>query len=160
MPDENEDSFIAAKTGYELFGEPLRKYSASRSVAANSMGVLYPGIGEEGCAQFEKTNTYPGMLKDVIVTLWLCSIPDASELSVADIRAGAWTPTRATGRPAEAFDAALEWATPKGITSLNSPEFQKASPIALAILLNIEAAKFYVEDSAVKPGDGIEEGKV
>jgi hypothetical protein len=46
-----------------------------------------------------KTNFYPGEAKDAAIVLWLCSQKDASELTKDDIRAGAWTPSRAPINP-------------------------------------------------------------
>lgn len=154
MTDEN-DSFIQSKAGYELFGEPLRPYSASRKVAANSMGVLYPMIGEEGAAQFQKTNSYPGILKDCLCVLWLCSLPDAHEVTADQVKAGQFTPSRALSKPQEAFDAAMAWADPKGLCDMGSEAFSVAVQTFVAIVTGVEAAKFQIvtgEHSEDEPG--------
>jgi hypothetical protein len=143
---EEESSFIAAKSDPELFGEPLRKYSPSRKVAAQSMGCLWPLIGEEGADQMSKTGMYPGLLKDMAIVLWLCSQKDASELTKDDIRAGAWTPSRALDKPKEALAAALQWAEDNEVTEISGSRFAEGLGIFMGFATAIEASRFTVHD--------------
>ena len=91
MSDEitpEESSFINAKRGFELFGAALAPYSASRKVAAQTMGMQWPFIGEAALAQLQATNMYPGAIRDTAILLWLCTLPDASTA----LARGVWTP--------------------------------------------------------------------
>lgn len=156
---EEEDSYVRAKAGFELFGEPLRPYSASRKVAAQSMGTLYPMIGEEGAAQFARTSAYPGMLNDIMCVLWLCSLPDPHQLSLDEVRSGAWTPTLAFRKPHEAASAALEWAEKKGMVDMMGEPFAEAAKTFMSIVSPVEDAKFQVQTNGPK-GGAEDSGKV
>lgn len=146
---------------YTLFGEELRPYSASRKVAANAMGMIFPAIGEEGAKRFEAGKPYDGFLKDAILCLWLCSIPDARDLTKDEMRAGQWTPQRAIDQPEAAKESAFEWADGKGIADMASEQFVEAGQVALAILLKVEAAKFTLQVPDAPPGPPEDdEGKV
>jgi hypothetical protein len=145
MSDEQEEpiqeqgaeaAFEAAKQGFELFGKPLKPYSPSRKVAAQSMGLMYPYIGEERAAIFEDTGMYPGMLTDAIILLWLCTLPDQRTPS------DKWTPDAAAKKPGAAKIAATFWATAAGMVETMSKEFQEAQQVFMAIVSGVEASKF------------------
>lgn len=141
-PHPAEKAFLDARTGFELFGQPLKPYTPSRKVAAQSMGMLYPFVGEEGQEQMARTGVYPGQLKDVIILLWLCSLQDPLELTADDIRAGKWTPTRANQAPAKAYKAAEDWAASKQITDTLTPTSREAFQVFMAIVSGVAAGEF------------------
>lgn len=142
--DGHERAFVSAKAGFELFGESLRKYSPSRKVAAQSMGLIYPYIGDDAAAQMEATGIYPGALKDTIICLWLCTLQDASDQDKAEIRAGAWNPSRVLHKPREALDAAMQWAADLEICDAGSERFGEAFKTFISIATAVEASKFQI----------------
>lgn len=155
QPSEAEVAFQEAKAGFEVFGEGLHAYSPSRRVAAQTMGLLYPYVGETGSDQFDKTGTYPGMLKDVIILLWLCILPDPSELTVAQVKEKAWTPSRALQKPSDAMEVAMTWAEEKGVCDMASPPYKEASEVFMAIVAGVSASEFRLAIAEMEsaPGD-------
>jgi|APGre2960657404_1045060.scaffolds.fasta_scaffold40180_3 hypothetical protein len=152
-----ESSFINAKRGFELFGTPLAPYTASRKVAAQTMGMQWPFIGEAALAQLQATNMYPGAIRDTAILLWLCTLPDASTA----LARGVWTPSRALSKPDEARDAALEWADKCGITDSSGPKFGEAFQVFFGIVTGVDAAQFRIEVEKTGGGEsGDEPGKV
>lgn len=88
----------------------LKPWTAARSIAANSLGMLYPHIGTEGWDQFKRTKIYPGCMKDIAICLYLCTLDDDAV-------------DEADAAPKDAYKAARKWATEKGITKADSIEF-------------------------------------
>lgn len=159
MPDEIEEQ-PPLRNHFELFGKPLRDYSFSRRVAAQTMGVKFPSLwSDDDREQFNKTRTYAGMMEDTFYTLWLCDIPDPLEISAEDIRAGAWTPTRARQKPQEAREAAFAWAEAQSIGDVETSRFSEAYQTFLAIATRVDAASFRVVLEDPSPGE-LEPGKV
>lgn len=145
---------------FELFGKPLRDFSFTRRVAAQSMGVKFPqGLTEEDRAQFLATCTYAGMMEDTFYTLWLCNIPDPHEVSADDIRNGALTPTVALRKREDARQAAFAWAEAQNIGDVSGPRFSTAYQTFLAITNRVDAASFRVVLEDPVPG-AEEPGKV
>jgi hypothetical protein len=149
----HEAAFIAAKAGYELFGEPLKPYSPSRKLAAQTMGCMFPAIGDEAQAHLERTGVYPGVVKDALIVLWLCTLKDAGDLSAEDVKAGAWTPARAMLKPADALNAAIEWAERTEIIDLSTKRTFEALTVFLAIVTAVEASQFTVIDPDASDND-------
>jgi hypothetical protein len=96
-----------------LNGLKLQPWTPSRIIAANSMGMLWPRIGKEGWDQYSRTKTYPGVLRDIIVGLWLC-LQDWQRVDEAD------------AAPVEAYSEARKWAAELGIHRIDSDEFWQA----------------------------------
>lgn len=105
------DDFTAAAIGNEFSGQQLQPWTPPRKIAAQSMGMLYPLIGDAGMEQLQTTGIYPGALKDTIIYLWLCSKP-----TPADIQ-------RAIRKPQEAWNAAQQWAETADLVDLTSEAF-------------------------------------
>lgn len=142
--EPEEEAFIGSKIGPTLFDEPLRAYSPSRRVAAQSMGCLYPFIGDDGAAQFERTGIYPGAVKDAAIVLWLCSLEDASEQTSAQVKGGAWNPSKAMHRPEAALGAALEWAEELELITVGTERFSQAFGEFVKIVTAVEKSKFTI----------------
>lgn len=133
--DARSDAALAtAQAGYFLDGERLRNYGFSRRNAANAMGLKYPLLPDDDDETAAKTGSYPGIFKDAVIVLWVCSIPDTSELTLLQVRAKAWTPERAFAQPVSAMAAALEWAEPQPWSNNPSKEFFAAANTALKIV--------------------------
>ncbi len=151
MNDQSEGEPIspiaAVKAGFEFRGQPLRPYSPSRKVAAQTMGMIYPFVGRDGQAQMEATGMYPGAIKDVLIVLWLCSLPDAPEVAK-----DAWSPSLALRRPVLAMDEAMEWAG--ALIDVGSAEWAEAFELFLKIVVPTEQAKFKSDASASGDYDG------
>lgn len=153
-PKSNPDPFLEAQAGFQLFGEPLAPFSPSRKVAAQSMGMLYPFIGESGQAQYTSTGVYKGAVKDVCILLWLCSLHDRMDQTVDALRKGDWNPDMALMRPDEALGHAILWAQVKGVMVFDSPEWQEAYGVFSAIVSGMSASEFEVGLDKVKHQDG------
>lgn len=147
-----EHAFVAAKVGFEVHGIPLNAYSASRKVAAQSLGLLYPYIGDAGADAIEKTGVYPGALMDTIIVLWLCSLPNPQDLSVEEFRSGAWTPTRAMAKQEASKEVMMEWAEKLGILDVQCEKFLAAYQVFIAILSGVSASEFNVKVEGARSG--------
>lgn len=140
---EEDATFEREKMGEELFGKELHPYSPSRKIAAQAMGMKYPFTGVT-----DDFGSYPGMLVDAIIACWLRTLPDATE-------GEGWTPRKATRKPAQAFDAAEEWAVTNGITSIT----HKAIAVFVSTMNAIGAADFSLDtDDNGAPKSSLEEG--
>lgn len=146
-------SFISEKAGYELFGKPLHAYSPSRKVAAQAMGMLYPYVGEAGAAQMELTGRYPGQVQDMVIVLWLCTLPDPRDIEREEkekdhqyrqrVRS-MFTPAKASRVPEIALTNALEWADEQGILNMG-PKEEDASRVFIAIVSGLSASEFRIQ---------------
>lgn len=141
----HEKAVLDSLAGFDLFGEPLSNYSASRKVAAQAMGLLYPYIGEAGASQMEATGIYAGVVKDMAIVLWLMTLPDPMDLTVQQIRAKPWTPARALMKPQEALEEAVCWAESVNIVDTASDKFQEALATFMAILAGQSASEFRLQ---------------
>ncbi len=117
-----DDAFI--KSDKNVFQDLLLKpWTPERIVAAQGMGLLYPNIGNEGIDHFDRTGLYPGVLKDIMIVLWLCTIleePDEKKPSQG------MTVIDAIGAPKMALKEAMKWAVDKKIVQMKSDEFWSA----------------------------------
>lgn len=149
QPDE---AFLSAKAGMQFLGQPLRKFSYSRVIAAQAMGLRAPDIGTSALDQFRETGVYAGALRDVIIFLWLSLQRDASEpMTLEEWKQGAFTPERAMQETSHALRKAYEWAEAVGITDTNTPNFLAGYELLLQVRFQIDASAFEVE---VKSPDG------
>ena len=113
----------------------LQPYTPSRIVAAQAMGLKYPHV-PAGFEQYAQTGSYPGLLRDIIVVLGVCMIPDA-EVEKAQLD------------PDEAYTKAQRWADGKGILNTGSKEFFAAKNMFEKIMVEIFNSR-----SEPKPRDG------
>lgn len=151
--EQREQAFTAAKTGFLLFGDTLPYPSPPRILAADSMGKRWPAIGEEGGEQLGAIGKYPGMLKDIIITLWLATIKHTSDLTKEEVKAKAWTVEQASLTPSKALKAAEQWATDKGIMKGDSAAYTEAYIAFWNIVKHDNASMFKVEVEGAAPDD-------
>lgn len=149
-PDaDKEHESISA--GVKLFGERLQPYTAQRYVLAQSMGLLYPFVGEEAGETLERTGIYPGIWKDAAIAIFVCRIGHASEQTKEQFDAGEWTIERAEIRPAEAKEAAMKWAKENGIFNPYDKRNAEAKLAFQQIVKPVEDAKFNVRATGSQP---------
>lgn len=125
---ETPSPTTAAFTGSEshIFdGVKLHPFTPQRAVASQTMGRVYPFIGKDGLEQFNRTGLYPGMVKDIVIVLWLCSV-NHEEVDMAE------------GAPREAYQKALTWAAEKNIHNVESDEHKKAVEMFFEILNEVK----------------------
>lgn len=103
-------------------------YTPNRVVAAQSMGMRYPNIGNDGLEQFSKTGVYPGALHDVLIVLWLCSLTEDKEI------------IRAMRSPDEALGKAIAWGAEQGITDTKSEAWWAAYNRFIDIMTDINSS--------------------
>ncbi len=135
------DAAFTQSDNHALGDLKLQPWTASRVVAAQSMGMLYPNIGAQAAAQFRRTGVYQGALKDTIIVLWLCSEKDRDVIRSAE------------RDPDGALEQAETWAEKRGITKLNSPAFWAAYTKFMAIVTEEQESIAVPENSAVEDED-------
>jgi len=138
------DAFTAAADIPVLFDRPLRPYTRRRYAAAQSMGLLWPYIGEEGLRQYELIRQYPGMIKDAAIVCWICTIPHASEATAEDVRRATFTVERAALNPLAAFERCFSWAEENGLLDPEDPRYAAAHVAFGKIVAPVEQSKFEV----------------
>ena len=141
---------VDAKSVHDLFGQVLRPFSFSRKLAAQAMGCLAPHI-PDFIEHMKTSATYPGALRDTMITLWLCTLKDNGEMEKGDILAGEFTPERALAKPQEALAKAEAWAEANGFgEGLLSEKIFPAWTRFLAIMFGISESLFEIksEDTA------------
>lgn len=126
-----------------LNGLKLYPWTAEREIAGNSMGMLYPRIGKDAFDQYKRTKMYPGLLRDLIVCLWLCT-QNEDEVDDAD------------SAPVDAYKRARQWATSRGIHKVDSDEFWQAAGRFVKIVTEVNNA---ITTPKVEPGEEADEGK-
>jgi len=146
------DAFARAAVPTPLFGRPLGPYTRRRYAAAQSMGLLYPCIGDEGLAQYQVTGLYPGQVRDVILLLWVCLTPHKAELTADQILAGTLCVEAALAQPRRAADLALAWGEAHGLLDPNDPRFDEAHAAFTAIVTPVEESRFTVSVEGAKEG--------
>lgn len=140
-----DQAVLESKATPDLFGVPLRPFSFSRKIAAQTMGCIAPGVPDFG-EHLKTTGTYPGALNDVIIALWLCTLKDPSELTREDILAGEFTPERVLARPQDALAKAHVWGELHGLgDGLMSEKGFAAWKVFLGIMFAIDASVFEVK---------------
>lgn len=149
-----DEAFAKARKGFEVFGKPLYKYSMSRKVAADGMGLRFGFVPDDD--PMYATGKYSGALRDTIIFCWLCSTPNASEQTTEQIAAKQWNVQRAQRRPDEAYAAAEQWADENGIDGIDSPRFGEAYGVFLDVMNGEGRSRFAVattESGPVPPQD-------
>lgn len=126
------DPFVDSQNHW-LNGLKLAPWTPYRSIAAQNLGMLHPHIGKEGYDQFLRTGSYPGELKDVIIAIWLCTLPEESEKDE-------WSVERADAMPLEAYKAAKLWAVAQKMYRAALPNFKTAKKTFIDIMNEVDEA--------------------
>lgn len=147
-----EAAFLAAWDGNVLFGEPLRKYSFSRKIAAQAMGCQAPILPPESREMMLRSGMYPGAINDCLIVTWVCTLKDNSEMTPEDYRADTFTPERATNQPVKAMEQARKWGEAHKIDNVAGPEFYEAWKKFLEVMFGIDASAFEIQVEE-RPGE-------
>jgi hypothetical protein len=107
------DAFVESFQGEAWRNQELGAWTPAAQIAAQSMGMIYPAIGDEGYDMLERTGVYPGALRDVIIFLWL-RLQKPSDI------------LRAQRKPAEAWRFAQAWAETEELIDMAGPGFRSA----------------------------------
>lgn len=144
--DEKQiEAVQAAKAGYILFGEHYDYPSPSRIRAADCMGKRWPAIGEEGEARRASTGKYPGMLEDIVITLWLATLKHATELTKDEVQQGVWSVEKATLKPTQAKEVAFDWATSNKIAMNEGAAYGEAYVVYWDIIRHQNAVLYKLD---------------
>jgi len=146
------DPAIRASVAVPLFGKPLAPYTRRRYAAAQSMGLLYPCIGDEGLAQYQSTGLYPGQVRDVILLLWICLTPHEADLTEQQRRAAVLSVESALAAPRRAAALALAWGEAHGLLDPDDPRFAEAHAAFTAIVAPVEESRFEVSIAGAQGG--------
>lgn len=107
------------------------------------MGLKWPHV-PKGFQQYAETGTYPGLLRDIIVTLGVCVIDDAAV-------------DKAQLDPDEAYQNAQRWAERKGILNTASKEYFAAKTMFEKIMVEIYNSRSEVEQTSGRSSDDHDE---
>lgn len=121
MNDEPTKAFLSS-AGKVFAGVTLAPLTLQRQVCAAEMGLRRGFAAKYGI---------PNLLKDSIIVLWLCSIPESGK---------DWSVDRVEIEPEKAMKAAYAWAKTKGI-GINTKAFNEAWPIFHEIMLEVENSR-------------------
>lgn len=124
MKKKKSDAFT---DGHVLNGIRLHPWTPMRVIAGQSMGMLYPEIGKKGFDQYRRTKTYAGIIKDVAICLWLCSVNE-DRVDEAD------------SSPHEAYTEARAWATGLQIHKMSSEKWDQAFVVFAGIVSEVDKA--------------------
>jgi len=133
-PDEGEAKVLTPERAFiqsvdhSLNGTKLEPYTIERMWAADSMGLRWGRLSAPAAKQFAESNTYPGMLGDVAIIIWLCSVTDVEEIRTA------------RRDPSQAEDKATKFAEEHKIASQRQKEFWSAYRIFLDIMTEVHVA--------------------
>lgn len=148
MNDEYEftelPAIAKAQAGFYLGEERLRDYSPERYVIAQTMGMIWPYLGEEGITQMQGTGVYPGLPRDMSILLWVLRLKDPAEQTPEEIKSREWNTSRAMNNPKGATVAAIGWASTMGYLMPQTEGFETASKLFFDIAVPPERAKFQV----------------
>lgn len=151
-PDELQaQAFQAAKEGYMLFGVHYDYPTTGRIRAADAMGKTWPAIGEQGAERCAASGKYPGMLTDIIITLWLATIKHASELTAEEVKAGKMTMERASLTPQQALQQAVTWAELNGIALNDGEAYGEAYTVYWQIIAHDRNVAFKLDVTPKTP---------
>lgn len=68
------EAFVSSER-HVLNGLKLEPWTEARRVASQSLGLIYPNLSATDWVLFKRGGAYPGAVRDVMLTLWLCTIP-------------------------------------------------------------------------------------
>jgi hypothetical protein len=142
---EVTEAFESAQMGYQLAGKPLEKWNRRREIAGQAMGMKAPGFTEEDLSAIAASRAYPGAMMDAIIFFFLLTRKDASELTVTDVRSGAWSVQRCRLNPGPAYEAAERWAEEEGFADQQSEKWAEAYLTMLAILRGVAVTEFTIK---------------
>lgn len=143
------EAFNQAKAGFELFGNTLKKYSLSRKVAADAMGLRWGTIDPDETG--EQSWKHTSALRDVILWTWLCHTPNESEQGREQLAAKEWNVQRAQRKPKEAYAEAERWAEEHGIDGIDAPAFMEAYGVFLDVMMGEGRSRFAVTLTDIGP---------
>lgn len=121
-----EQAFNKASAGYELWGKQLEHFSAMRQATASAMGLRFGLVDEadifrisvETLKDKEKVKQdlqfYNQMFQDVVIVLWLCSVPTSEVL-------------KAMRNIDRAKEKAFQWADDNDISITSSHYYEAAA---------------------------------
>lgn len=144
-----EKAFV--KSDKHVLGDlNLKPWTPERIIAAQNMGMLYPSIGDEGWDQFHRTGLYPGCIKDIIICLWLCTIPEVGSIEPSDVPLSVVDADRS---PVKAYHEAKKWGIAKGIAKPNSDEFWSAYNMFAEIIKDVTDSETQPTNENTDPDD-------
>jgi len=121
------------------FGEQkMHPWTMTRHSAAMSMGCEIMSAIGPSCSQLLAKGTYSNVLKDVVITMWLCSLPEEEVLRI----------NYSTGR--EDIEKAFKWAEKVGLEYGNKL-FLEGIAVLDKIVWQILTSNFSVEASTTTP---------
>jgi hypothetical protein len=134
-PKPKSDAFVKSER-HTLNGIKLEPWTADRSIAAQSLGMIFPALGTEGWASVKRSGIYPGAVRDVALALWLCSLTPEQVLEA-----------ECAGEK-EAKKRSTEWAGRQGIHDTNKQAFWDALGLFMEMQREVNDSVTVPEKSA------------
>lgn len=140
-------SFVESETQY-WNGKKLQPFDVMRRSAAYAMGLRYDRWRESDLKEWADSGIYSSMPNDIVIVLYLCSIPKASRpVKIGEGENAYWetpmTVPKVFSSPDAALAAAYEWAAKENI-DFGKEGLPEAADIFLNIMRQIDAAKHKV----------------
>lgn len=107
-------------------GATLYPLSGARKAAADAMGAKFFRLGDEEWAELVQRGTYPGIVMDTIIILWVMTLP-AGRVAKACVNSIA------------ALNQAMEWAAANEMTA-GEKNFPEAQEVLSEVLLDLVKA--------------------
>lgn len=74
MKKKKPDAFAQSQR-HVFNGVKLEPWTEARRIASQSLGMIYPSLSASDWASVKRGGAYPGAVRDVMLTLWICTIP-------------------------------------------------------------------------------------
>lgn len=133
---EADDSF--ADSDSHFWGETrLDPYSAQRQMASQSMGMRFGSLTAEDMDEVERTASYPGMMQDAIIVLYLCFPRGRNRKDGIEESYASCDPQARKGVRRRMMD----WAESQGIT-IGSTNYKTAVELMLKIVREARVNQF------------------
>lgn len=139
--EEQEIEASYAESDCHYWGEiRLDTYSAQRQIAAQSMGMRFGSLTTEDFEEIERTASYPNMMQDAVIVLYLCFPRGKNGKQGIDEAYAACDPHAQK----QVRRRMLDWAAEQEITT-GSPQYKLAVELMLKIVKEARVNQFKPE---------------
>lgn len=141
-----KDAFVSSER-HALAGVKLEPWTIERSIAAQSLGLIYPNLSKEDWASVKRGGIYPGAVRDVMLTIWICTIKKDEVIS-----------TELLGIK-NAMEESAKFGAKHGIHQAKSEGFWSALTLCMEMWNEVNQSVTIPEKADETGGDDDESGK-